>query len=265
MNADVQIGRKLGKIVHESEWMPKREPPVVLLVMDPEKARHELPFYLQLNPHPNTIQSFGLVTHDPRSTILLQERALHGDLLHVLQTGQFQPSEPVLWTIFLQIVKAMSYLAEQNIVHGDLRCENILVFRMNSSKPEENHVKLTNFNRTHRMDSATTLERQAKPHIRYCAPELLEDTSPSDSSEFSDMFSMGVLMWQAYSRGSLPYGPDASDDVIRQRRLDDMKLPKPDSCNVYKWPIITDCYCREPAIRYSFQQMLTRLSASQAK
>ena len=154
MNVHVQRGRQLGKIVYEAEWIPNREPPIVLLIMDPEIARRELPFYLELGPHLHIIHSFGLVTDDPRSTVLLQERALHGDLLKVLQTGQFQPSEPVLRVVFSQIVKAMSYLAEQNIVHGDLCCGNILVFRMNSSTPEENHVKVTNFNRAHRIASS---------------------------------------------------------------------------------------------------------------
>ena len=74
---------------------------------------------------------------------------------------------------------------------------------------------------------------------------------------------MGVLMWQAYSRGILPYGPDASDDVVRQRRLNDEHLPRPDSCNAKMGLIIEDCYHREPALRYRFQQILTRLSTVQ--
>ena len=265
MDVHVRLGRKLGKIVHAAKWTSKREPPIVLLIMDQESARQELPFYLQLNSHAHIVQSFGFVQYDPRSTVLLQECALHGDLLAALQTGQFQPSESVLLTIFAQIAQAMSYLVQKNIVHGDLRCENILVFQMNPSKPEENQMKLTKFTRAHRTGSSMMYNRPLKPLVRYCAPELLQDMNPSNSSELSDVYSMGVLMWQACSRGSLPYGSEASDDVVLQRRLNDESLLQPDTCTGKMWLIMRDCYYHEPSIRYQFQELLPRLSIAQAK
>ncbi|CAF5039020.1 unnamed protein product, partial [Rotaria socialis] len=41
----------------------------------------------------------------------------------------------------------MIYLVGENFVHGDLRCSNVLVVKMDPSDPERNLVKLTNFSR----------------------------------------------------------------------------------------------------------------------
>jgi len=118
---------------YEADWIPNKDPPILLLVIDGPAADREALFYITLNSHPHIIHTFGLVKNDSQSIMLLQERALHGNLQTLLQTGNFQPSQKVLLAIFLQIVDAMIYVSNQGIVHGDLRCANILVFQMDAS------------------------------------------------------------------------------------------------------------------------------------
>jgi serine/threonine protein kinase len=212
-------------------------------MMDEEIARHEIPFYLQLSSHAHIIHTFGIIRDNPRWMTLVQERALHGNLQLLLQNKQFQPSGNVLVNIFSQILGAMIYITKQNIVHGDLRCENILVFKMNSLNVEENLVKLTN--------------RETGISVRYCAPEILQD---SNYSELSDVYSMGVLMWEACSKGNIPYGLNMSDEEIRQRRLKYEKLLQPNGCDNQIWTIIQDCWHNEPELRYRFEEMQSLLS-----
>ena len=77
INKDVEQKLPLNGIrgrFHEADWIPKKDPPIVLLVMN-DAAEREASFYIQLSIHPHIIQTFGLVQNDRQSIILLQERA----------------------------------------------------------------------------------------------------------------------------------------------------------------------------------------------
>jgi serine/threonine protein kinase len=125
---------------YEADWIPKKDPLIVLLVLDQEAGEREVLLYIELSAHPHLIHTFGLVKNDRQSIMLLQERALHGNLQSLLQNGIFQPSPKVLVEIFLQIVDVMIYITNQNITYGNLRCANVLVFQMNPSEPTKNMV-----------------------------------------------------------------------------------------------------------------------------
>lgn len=264
MNIDVRMGNQLygkfGKKFHEGEWIPKKDPSIILLIMDEQTARKQVPFYLQLNSHSHIIHTFGLVKHKIHETVLVQERAPHGNLQFLLRNNQFQPSASVLVRIFLQIIDAMIYMVDQRVIHGDLRCENILVFQMNSLEPKENLVKLTNFNSARHTDSSVMYNCQTVNPVRYCAPEILKNSDQSSYSESSDVYSMGVLMWEACSKGDIPHGSDASDEDVRQRRLNNETLSKPNECDHQIWTIIEYCFYREPETRFNFRGLQTLFS-----
>lgn len=265
LNVDVKIGNQLsgtfGKKFFEATWIKPNDSSIVLLRMDEQSARQEVPFYLKFNSHAHIIRTFGLVKNNLRTTLLLQERALHGNLQKLLRTKKFQPLGSVLINIFLQIIDAMIYLTKQKIVYGDLRCENILVFQMNPLKPKENLVKLTNFNLTRYTNPSMMSKQQMAIPVRYCAPEILRNNDQSNYSEASDVYSMGVLMWEACSKGNSPFGSDNDDDnQIRQHRLNNGKLTKPDECDTELWKIIEYCLYTQPEVRYMFNEIKSLLS-----
>jgi serine/threonine protein kinase len=130
---------------YDAQWILQKEPSIVLIKMDKQPTNQEMLFYTGLKSHPHIIHSFGFVENDLQSILLLQECATYGNLQILLEKNLFQPSVKVLVQIFFQIVNAMIFITQQNLVHGDLRCANILVFQMSSTKPEENLFKLTNF------------------------------------------------------------------------------------------------------------------------
>ena len=265
MNTDIKIGKQLndkfGRKFYKAAWIPPtKEPSIVMLIMDEETARHEVPFYLQLNSHAHVIHTFGLVRNNPRSTILVQERAPYGNLQLLLQNRQFEPSGNVLVPIFLQIIDAMIYMTDQNIVHGNLCCENVLIFQMDLLKPEKSLIKLTNFNQARRRDSSFVDERCRAIPIRYCAPEILQNPDQLNDSELSEVYSMGVLMWEACSKGTIPYGSIKNDNDVRQCRLNGKKLSQPRECLKQIWNVIQDCWHMEPELRYNFREIQTLLS-----
>ena len=247
-----------GKIV-PAQWISRQASPIVLIQMDEHPSEYEMMFYTEFRSHPHIVHTFGFVKNDFQSIMLLQERASHGNLEDVLVKHRFRPDLPVSITLFLQIIEAMIYLTEHHVVHGDLRCESILVFQMNASQPEENLVKLTNFSLAQKNDPALTCERRLIVPLRYCALEILRSAGRSNYSEFSDVYSMGVLMWQVCSSGEIPYSSSVTNGEVRQRKLRDEKLLRPVSCNDRIWSIMQDCWHNEPSLRYQFSDMKIRL------
>ena len=247
--------------VYQAQWISRRERNIVLIQMEEEPSEYEALVYTQFKPHDNIVFTFGFVGNDDGLILLLQERAQFGNLQALLENGRFQPSAMVLVTIFLQIVEAMIYVVSQGLVHGNLCCANVLVFQMDSAKPRENSVKLTNFSHTHRNDPSVVDNRRLNTPIRYCALEILRSAGRSNYSELSDVYSMGVLMWEACSGGKVPYKSSVTSSEIRQRKLSGERLPKPPLCNEQIWAIMFDCWYNEPELRYEFKDMKVRLSS----
>ncbi|CAF2416005.1 unnamed protein product [Rotaria sp. Silwood2] len=257
-----------SKTIYEAKWMLNHGPPIVLIKIDGARAKCEASFYVQLSCHPHIVRTYGLVDSDsPDSIILVQEHAPEGDLRHLLRSNNFQPTFEVLLEIFWQIVDAMICLADNRIIHGDLACRNVLVFRSSSNQSTEILVKLTDFGLTRAsplfsvFDSPTSSTMTMIP-VRYAAPEILCDTSSTSYSEKSDVYSFGILMWEACSKGAIPYGDLKTSDNVYQERLKGKLLERPHMCSSEFWNIIVNCTQQEPNKRPNFkaiQEDLLRL------
>ncbi len=251
----------VSRSTHEAQWISgEEERPIVLIEKNEEPSEHEKLFYTTFKNHSHIIHTFGFVGNDRGSIMILQERAPHGNLQSLLETGQFKPSADVLVEIFKQIINAMIDVVSQGLVHGDLRCANILVFEMHPSDPRRNLVKLANFNLAHPNNSSYTDDRRLVVPVRYCALEILRSAGHFNYSELSDVYSMGVLMWQACSKGIRPYDSSNTNGEVRQRKLKGERLSRPPLCHKLIWSIMEDCWHNEPEVRYNFEDMKTRFS-----
>jgi serine/threonine protein kinase len=264
------IFQGFGKSIYEAEWINRDGPPIVLLEIDGAKTKQEASYYVQLSSHPHIVRTYGLIQNNPGSIMLVQERVPYGNLFDLLSENEFKPSERVLWNIFEQICDAMIFLTSKNIIHGHLSCRNILVFQMNPINPKKNLIKLTDFGLTRVsklysvIDSPTSALMTAI-HVRYAAPELLQNPKKLDYSEKSDVYSMGVLIWEACSYGELPYSNIDDSETIRQLKLKDKRLPQPRLCNDQLWTIINKCWDQKPKKRPDFQSLKQSISDLQSK
>ncbi|CAF1582327.1 unnamed protein product [Didymodactylos carnosus] len=195
--------------------------------------------------------------------MLLQEYAPEGNLYEVLQHVIL--GENILREIFIQTADAMVFLAHNHIVHGDLACRNILVFRFDEHEPRKNLVKLTDFGISRHSKLYVPTNTVARTTInivpiRYAAPEVLMNEL---YSEKSDAYSMGVLMWEAYSKGSIPWSKIESDDEVRQRITSGEKLRKPANCSARMWSIIDKCFILSVEQRPTFTNLKYSLLQAQ--
>jgi serine/threonine protein kinase len=264
------ISKGYGKSVYEVEWIDRDGPPVVLLQIDGTRAKRDASFYVELGCHPHIIRTYGLVHSNLTSTMLLQEHAPQGNLSELLCKDEFRPNENVLWEIFKQICDGMIFLVDRNIIHGDLACRNVLVFQMNPINPTKNLIKLTDFGLTsvsklYSVVDNSDLTSMTIIPTRYAAPELLQNLKRLDYSEQSDVYSMGVLMWEACACGKLPYSNIDDSEIIRQHKLKDKKLPQPALCSNRLWNIIDECWEFEPKNRPRFQSLKESISRLQSQ
>jgi hypothetical protein len=53
-------------------------------------------------------------------------------------------------------------------------------------------------------------------------------------------------MWEAYSKGKLPYESSITNNEVLQRKLKGEELPKPSMCNDHMWSVIKHCWYSQP-------------------
>jgi serine/threonine protein kinase len=248
---DIDVKRKsgrplfqtFGKTIYYAEWLPtnNNRPEIILLKIDGARAKKEAAFYVDLSRHPHIVRTYGFVYEDnneeSNAIMLLQEHASMGSLYDLLQERKKVPDEKILVQMFLQILDAMIFLAFNNVVHGDLACRNVLVFRFDENNPRNNIVKITDFGLGRHSSLYSLASGAAKTTlniipVRYVAPEILsKNITPDDYTEKSDVYSMGVLMWEAYSRGTIPWAKFSDDDQVIRRVMNGELLLKLSNCS----------------------------------
>ena len=256
-----------GKAIYYADWIPsnRNRPEIILLKIDGARAKKEASFYVDLSQHPHIVRTYGLV-YDPNdeennAMMLLQEHASMGSLYDFLQERKKAPEEKILIEIFLQIIDAMTFLAFNNVVHADLACRNVLVFRFDENDRRNIVVKVTDFGLSRYSSLYSLAPGAAKTTlniipVRYVAPEIFSPRlTPDDYTEKSDIYSMGVLMWEAYNRGAIPWSKISEDSEVIRRIINGELLPKPSNCSDLYWSIICKTWAKKPEDRPTFAEL----------
>jgi serine/threonine protein kinase len=258
-----------GKAIHYADWLPSNDnrPGIVLLKVDGARAKKEASFYVELSRHPHIIRTFGLVhennnnANNNNAIMLLQEYAPEGSLYEMLVDCGTMPDERILIEIFLQIIDAMAFLAYNHVVHGDLACRNVLVFRFDKNDPKKIVVKVTDFGLSRHSKLYSMAPGAAGTTLniiptRYAAPEILSvNATPDDYTEKSDIYSMGILMWEAYSQGALPWSQIERDEEVIRRVMRGDLLSQPENCSQQYWSVIAKTWAKLPNDRPTFSEL----------
>ncbi|CAF1391839.1 unnamed protein product [Adineta steineri] len=258
-----------GKTVWEAEWIGKDGAPICLMKINGVKALKEASFFEAMTRHPYIVKTHGIVDESvgtpSNSILLLQEFAPEGNLFELLQEQTSVPEPNVLCEMFVQISDAMVFLAHNQIVHGDLACRNVLVFRYDANEPKNNLVKLTDFGLSRGssmyapVGSSSTTTLTIVP-VRYAAPEVLIDCNNRNSyTEKSDMFSMGVLMWEGYTKGEMPWSSIENDNDVSRKVRNGERLNQPPKCSDAMWSLILKCMLQGPNDRPTFKELKHQL------
>ncbi|KAL3311177.1 hypothetical protein Ciccas_010244 [Cichlidogyrus casuarinus] len=206
--------------------------------------------------HRNVVSLLGICTvPDKKPTYIITELMHKGSLKDYLHTEEGKDlKELYLYDILLQIAQGMIYISSKNLVHHDLRAQNILVNRSRD-------VKIADFGLTKYATTANQDEQQnrGKFPVKWTAPECRE----SIFTEKSDVWSFAVVVFEVMTHGRTPY-PDYKKEKLNDLQDDirnGYRMPKPIECCDQVYEFMINCWNLNPDERPSFHDARTFFKA----
>ncbi|EFX82816.1 hypothetical protein DAPPUDRAFT_48631, partial [Daphnia pulex] len=151
-----------------------------------------------------------------------------------------------------QIARGMNYLVSKNVLHGDLAARNVLL-------ADDGIVKVADFGMAKKMYYEGNYERKevGLMPVKWMAIESLTDCIFSSQS---DVWSFGVVLWELFALGSVPYpGMDAGHQLIKEIQKG-YRMEKPESAPNFFGEMMANCWKREPKERPTFGQLEDTIS-----
>ncbi|XP_016385297.1 tyrosine-protein kinase CSK-like [Sinocyclocheilus rhinocerous] len=202
--------------------------------------------------HTNLVQLLGVIVEEQGSLCIVTEYMTKGSLVDYLRSrGRTVLGGECLLKFSLDVCEAMEYLEANNFVHRDLAARNVLV-------SDDNIAKVSDFGLT---KEASSTQDTAKLPVKWTSPEALREKRFSTKS---DVWSYGVLLWEIYSFGRVPYPRIPLKEVV-PRVEKGYKMEAPDGCPAAVYDLMKQCWTLDPAGRPSFRLLREKLQHIRAK
>lgn len=218
--------------------------------------RREAEMFAKLS-HANVVQLLGLCREAEPHYMILEYYDL-GDLKQFLRISKSKDdkvkSQPISTktkvSICAQVAHGMEHLSNHRFVHKDLAARNCMINSQRRVKVSALSLSKDVYN------SEYYHYRQAWIPLRWLPSEsVFED----DFSTKSDMWAFGVLMWEVFSHGEMPYTKLSDDEVLEGLQTGKLKLPLPDGCPSKIYKLMARCWALSLKERPSFTEIVHAL------
>ncbi|XP_060883383.1 myosin light chain kinase, smooth muscle isoform X2 [Labrus mixtus] len=167
-----------------------------------EAARKEIELMNYLH-HPKLVQCIAAYDHRPEM-VMVMEFIAGGELFERIVDDSFEHTEPASAHYMQQILEGIAYMHQQNIVHLDLKPENIVCVDTTGTS-----IKIIDFGLASRLDGKTPLKvMHGTPE--FVAPEVIS-FEPVDQA--TDMWSIGVICYILLS-GESPFQGNSDAETL---------------------------------------------------
>ncbi|KAF8597274.1 kinase-like protein [Ceratobasidium sp. AG-I] len=189
--------------------------------------------------HNNILEILGLAVFGGKLAMISPWMS-KGNVMHYIENHPYLDK-------YSLVVEAVVYLHQMDVVHGDLKGDNVLV-------SDDGTLKLTDFGLTimHELHVRFSTTEPGGGTYRWMAPELGQDES--SRSKEADIYALGMTMLQLFT-GQIPFPEIRSDMVIINEvmmggrkpecPLDLIQTPR----DQLLWNVFASCWVREPAHR----------------
>lgn len=231
-----------GKVVEVG-----KEEKYALKMMNPEetsveKQRNFLGEYEKLNylNHPNIIKTHGIFMSDEKNPLSILLEFCPTDISRAIKTDSLSPLE--LAKSIIQIAEAMRYVHAMQIIHRDIKPQNILI-------AQDGLIRVSDFG----ISKLMTTEEQSTAHgvgtQRFMAPEILNEEK---YDQMVDVYSFGVLLYFMLSDGEMP-------KITVVQVGNGKKAPIPSNFTSFSQKLIDRCWNFDPKERPSFKEICTEI------
>eukprot|EP00056_Hartaetosiga_gracilis_P005696 m.87808 g.87808 ORF g.87808 m.87808 type:complete len:1114 (+) comp12250_c0_seq2:47-3388(+) len=215
---------------------------------DKQEFMHEVNVMCEL-PSENLVGFVGVALQQ-KPWLCVLEYLKYGDLKSVLvaceEKGIALHVAEVLY-FARQLAGGMAFLASKRFVHMDLAARNCLV-------TDHNVVKVGDFGLTQRLDEGSdhfVLRRRLKLALKWIAIEGLDQKI---FSEQSDVWSFGIVMWEMFEYGQLPY-PSVQVQDTQKRVRAGLRCDQPKNCPDSVFAIMKKCWMTKRESRWTFRDL----------
>lgn len=204
--------------------------------------------------HPNIVAFYGAVPDGAGGTLAtVTEYMSHGSLRSVLvKKDRFLDYRRKL-IIAMDSAFGMEYLHSKNIIHFDLKCDNLLV---SLRDPERPICKVGDFGLS-KIKQNTLVSGGVRGTLPWMAPELLSGSSDLVSDKV-DVFSFGISMWEILT-GEEPYANMHCGLIIGGIVKNTLRPQIPEKCDPEWRKLMEQCWSINPEERPSFTEISNRL------
>ncbi|KAK1397775.1 putative serine/threonine-protein kinase mkcB [Heracleum sosnowskyi] len=204
--------------------------------------------------HPNVVAFYGVVQDGPGGTLAtVAEFMVDGSLRHVLLRKDRHLDHRKKLIIAMDAAFGMEYLHSKNIVHFDLKCDNLLVNLKDPSRPI---CKVADFGLS-KIKRNTLVSGGVRGTLPWMAPELLNGSS-NKVSEKVDVFSFGIVLWEIFT-GEEPYANMHYGAIIGGIVNNTLRPATPSSCDPEWKKLMEQCWAPNPMVRPTFTEITNRL------
>ncbi|EGW07487.1 Tyrosine-protein kinase Tec [Cricetulus griseus] len=201
-----ELGSGLFGVVRLGKWRAQYKVAIKAIregAMCEEDFIEEAKVMMKLT-HPKLVQLYGVCTQQ-KPIYIVTEFMERGCLLNFLRQRQGHFSRDMLLSMCQDVCEGMEYLERNSFIHRDLAARNCLV-------NEAGVVKVSDFGMArYVLDDQYTSSSGAKFPVKWCPPEVF---NYSRFSSKSDVWSFGVLMWEVFTEGRMPFEKNTNYEVV---------------------------------------------------
>ena len=220
----IKVMHKKTAVVHSMKVLPKMN---CKDIFTQNEIQNELNVITQLE-HPYIIKTISLY-NDNDNYYVINEYCNEGDLSEKLLSSTYF-DEAVVKDIMFQIFTALLYLHSHNIIHGDLKLENILIRSVSTNNENQTYnIKLIDYGYSKLFSQNNKQSEDSISTTVYCSPEILIN----NYDEASDVWACGVIMYLLLS-GEFPFLGDTQSETTSKilkgefsfdsKRFDDISM-----------------------------------------
>lgn len=179
--------------------------------IDFQKSFNEVNLLKQLH-HPNIIQYYDSIYEPPNNLYIFLEYADGQDLSKYMEKNPKMSKNQIL-NIFSQIIFGLSYIHSKKIIHRDLKCENIFLFK-------NELVKIGDFGVSKEISNGK-LAKTVIGSPLFFAPEILLNIPYSYPA---DIWAAGCILYQMMT-GRHPFKSKSTQELIGKVLLKKPSIP----------------------------------------